>query len=1047
MAQPEPSASRAVIVGVQGYQHLDPLPAVANNVRRMAELLRDPDLWGLPEENCTVLLDPTSDREVLEAVHEAASQAQDGFLLYFAGHGLPEQPDGLQLALPDTSSEHLFRALSYDRVRSVILRYCTALHKVVILDTCFSGRALKGVMGPDVGVADFAEVDGTFLMTSSAENRTSMAPVGAEFTLFTGELVRVLDQGHPDTGDLLDMDTIYRSVDRALRAGGGPVPQQRARNAGARITFVRNRAHLGERRGPRIPAPRDTVVPAGYEALLDETVPGLIERLAGLTKSGRGAEADAVLTAVATRWPEQEAAALLGELRSAGLGRETKLACEAVAARPAAQVTECLHVLEQIGEGHVADMMFEALARTGPTAVAAAARSLRDLGLTVTERLVRPALAMGGPDGSADLVVALHQQGLGDEAMAGLRMLVAREPDPEYVRVADALLERDSAESAYALYLALPAALAASRSREETARLLLSMKEQGAQPQAEELLRALLAAEPEERVGWALALHTVGLAWGDEAARDLLRRASAEKVLRIMEKIRRTRPDALVTVVRWATSGPRGAADTVAFMTALRRFGRPLDAMRLLTDVADSGPEQAAALIAALRDLGHEAVDRLLERAAGRPAAQRVVLVTAMRAHGARDDADRMLADLLNSADEELLGALPALAAEVDVETLHAHIAGSAGGEDVAPVVRRYLRDERFADVDRLLDLLAERSEPLLEEILAELPVLCSPDECRHLAASMTRLGLRAVVRVTAWAATEPGASDSDGSPLSGVVAEGLIRLPRSVLLPLIAELRRLYPEDGGRAAVWALGEALAGRDDAPRALLELWQSERPVAWLPLDLRTLMEVAPADRVVAVYRVMAESGVPQDESVLAGLGLRADLPAVLTRLRRAGLPRGDAVRVLRSSARRHTEVHDPAVARVLEEGLARPFDAADVDRARRVLWQAARALQPYQLAELLGALYLQEKEADVAWVVTSAVERVPLEDWLPDVLAELGGARLDEVARLLIQAVVRRSKAWEVRGTAAILREDGMDEYADQLDDASRGKRMTRWLRM
>ncbi|MET9083870.1 caspase family protein [Streptomyces sp. NPDC004237] len=325
MTQPEPSASRAVIVGVQGYQHLEPLPAVANNVRRMAELLCDPDLWGLPAENCTVLLDPTSDREVLEAVHAAASQAQDGFLLYFAGHGLPEQPDGLQLALPDTTSEHLFRALSYDRLRSVILRYCTALHKVVILDTCFSGRALKGFMGPDVGVADFAEVDGTFLMTSSAENRTSMAPVGAEYTLFTGELVRVLDQGHPDTGDLLDMDTIYRSVDRALRAGGGPLPQQRARNAGARITFIRNRAHLGERRRPRTPVPLDTAVPAGYEALLDETVPGLIEQLTGMAKTERRAEADGVLTAVATRWPEQEAAALLSDLHVAGLRRETEL--------------------------------------------------------------------------------------------------------------------------------------------------------------------------------------------------------------------------------------------------------------------------------------------------------------------------------------------------------------------------------------------------------------------------------------------------------------------------------------------------------------------------------------------------------------------------------------------------------------------------------------------------------------------------------------------------------------------------------------------------
>ncbi|MEU1162031.1 caspase family protein [Streptomyces sp. NPDC005921] len=1047
MTQPEPSASRAVIVGVQGYQHLEPLPAVANNVRRMAELLCDPDLWGLPAENCTVLLDPTSDREVLEAVHAAASQAQDGFLLYFAGHGLPEQPDGLQLALPDTTSEHLFRALSYDRVRSVILRYCTALHKVVILDTCFSGRALKGFMGPDVGVADFAEVDGTFLMTSSAENRTSMAPVGAEYTLFTGELVKVLDQGHPDTGDLLDMDTIYRSVDRALRAGGGPLPQQRARNAGARITFIRNRAHLGERRRPRTPVPLDTAVPAGYEALLDETVPGLIEQLTGMARTERRAEADGVLTAVATRWPEQEAAALLSDLHAAGLRRETQLACEAVAARSAAQVTECLHVLEQLGLGQVADMIFAALARTGPTAVAAAARSLRDLGLAVTERLVRPALATSGPEGSADLVVALHQQGLGEEAMAGLRLLVAGHPDPEYVRVADALLERGSAESAYALYLALPEALAASRSREETARLLLSMKENGAQRQAEELLRVLLAAEPEERVGWALALRSAGLDWADDAARDLLGTASAGTVLGIMERIRRTRPDALVTVVQWANARPRGADDTVSFMTALRRFGRPLDAMRLLTDVADAGPAQAAALIAALRELGHEAVDRLLERAAGRPAAERVVFVAELRAHGAREDADRMLADVLNGPEGELLGVLPALAGEVDVDTLHAHIAASAEGGEVAPVLLHYWRGGRFAEADRLLDLLGERSEPLLEETLWALPGLLSHEEHEYLTDSVAKVGFRTLVRVTVRAAEAPDESAADRS-LRAAVTEGLNALRLSALLALIVALRGLAAGAGDRAVVWVLGDALAGhRGDASQLLAHLLEDERHSEHVPDELRTLLAYSEADRVVAIYRVLEGSASAHDEYVLAGLGSRADLPYVLARLRRVGLSRGDAVRVQRSSQRRRTEVHDPEVGRVLRDGLARPFDGSDVERAKAVLWKAAQALEPYQLAELLGALHDQGKEADLDWVITSAAERVPLEDWLPDVLAALGGARLDEVAGALVQAVVRRSRAWEVQGTAAILREDGMDEYADQLDDANRRNRVTRWFRM
>ncbi|MEV5341962.1 caspase family protein [Streptomyces sp. NPDC052676] len=102
MPLPDPSASRAVLIGVDTYDDLADLPAVANNVERLAALLTADDVWGLPPRHLTVLTNPTSKDDVLDAVHTAATEAEDALLFYFAGHGLLTVDADLRLALPHT---------------------------------------------------------------------------------------------------------------------------------------------------------------------------------------------------------------------------------------------------------------------------------------------------------------------------------------------------------------------------------------------------------------------------------------------------------------------------------------------------------------------------------------------------------------------------------------------------------------------------------------------------------------------------------------------------------------------------------------------------------------------------------------------------------------------------------------------------------------------------------------------------------------------------------------------------------------------------------
>ncbi|MDX3714714.1 caspase family protein [Streptomyces europaeiscabiei] len=116
MLLPDPAASRAVLIGVDAYQSLEDLPAVANNVTQLAALLAAEDLWGLPPENVTVLANPVSKDDVLDAVRDAATEADDALLVYYAGHGLLTADAELHLALPHTHLQRLYRSVDYDDV-------------------------------------------------------------------------------------------------------------------------------------------------------------------------------------------------------------------------------------------------------------------------------------------------------------------------------------------------------------------------------------------------------------------------------------------------------------------------------------------------------------------------------------------------------------------------------------------------------------------------------------------------------------------------------------------------------------------------------------------------------------------------------------------------------------------------------------------------------------------------------------------------------------------------------------------------------------------
>ncbi|MFD8105338.1 caspase, EACC1-associated type [Streptomyces microflavus] len=265
-----------MLLGTSRYgAELADLPAVENNLKALHKLLGTEHV----PESCTASLNPAGLREAYDEVQRAAAQAEDTLVVYFSGHGRIGSRGQLYLCLPDTSLDALsVSALSLETVRE-LFEESPAQNRVLILDCCFSGRAIQDMGGGIEDAVDAFEIEGTYKLTATAANELALAPKGAHFTAFSGELVTVLKEGLAGGPELLSMRLLYRQLRRNLSALGLPVPRQQSSGTAEYLALTRNRAfdatastelpaHLAD--GSALPIGAGLILP-GHRAPLGET--------------------------------------------------------------------------------------------------------------------------------------------------------------------------------------------------------------------------------------------------------------------------------------------------------------------------------------------------------------------------------------------------------------------------------------------------------------------------------------------------------------------------------------------------------------------------------------------------------------------------------------------------------------------------------------------------------------------------------------------------------------------------------------------------------
>lgn len=269
---PDRAASRAVLIGASTFHSPDlpDLPAVAHNLDALEKEFTDPSYGVIGE--CAVLADQEmSDAKVGIALSEAAEQATDLLLVYYAGHGVLDDDGRLHLARPDTSLDHIgWTGLAVDLVKRDLAR-ARARARVLVLDCCFSGRAVAAMADSRSLLVGQLDLSGTYTLTSTTATAPSHAPPDERYTSFTHAFLRSLL--HPDP---LTLDEIYRRIDAELEGLGLPRPQHNATNNAASLVLTRGRAPVLPPAKPAAPPEPGSTLPPESERTFDVSPPSSI---------------------------------------------------------------------------------------------------------------------------------------------------------------------------------------------------------------------------------------------------------------------------------------------------------------------------------------------------------------------------------------------------------------------------------------------------------------------------------------------------------------------------------------------------------------------------------------------------------------------------------------------------------------------------------------------------------------------------------------------------------------------------------------------------
>lgn len=205
---------RALVVGTGRHAEqalLASLPSAPRTARALADTLTS--ACGMAAGRVRLVTDPPSAADILGPLEQAIDEARGGVLVFcFVGHGLLGPGGKLYLATTATPShDNTVYAVPYAEIENRLAD--APVRPVVILDCCFSGLAeAAGGRREDPYLS--VRPHGSFLLASATHYAASFAPEGERYTLFGGELLRLLREGESGGPRWFTLTDVHRHLDR-----------------------------------------------------------------------------------------------------------------------------------------------------------------------------------------------------------------------------------------------------------------------------------------------------------------------------------------------------------------------------------------------------------------------------------------------------------------------------------------------------------------------------------------------------------------------------------------------------------------------------------------------------------------------------------------------------------------------------------------------------------------------------------------------------------------------------------------------------------------
>ncbi len=241
---PDRIRSRAVLFGASEYRRLPDIRPVRQNLRSLHHALTEPVAGVLAPTGCTLHLNPRSVDAFMEQLTRACRDAADVLLVYYAGHGVLDDRGRLHLALGGTDPDRpQGNAVPFELVKEQVERARAGV-RVLVVDCCFSGRAMgwqAGVLAEDVVSAVGERVmetaaEGLFVLTSPDATEMGRFVVGERHTAFTDALLQAL---HPGDGREVRLRDLYGATLATLRRRELPLPRCRQDDSAGRLIIRR----------------------------------------------------------------------------------------------------------------------------------------------------------------------------------------------------------------------------------------------------------------------------------------------------------------------------------------------------------------------------------------------------------------------------------------------------------------------------------------------------------------------------------------------------------------------------------------------------------------------------------------------------------------------------------------------------------------------------------------------------------------------------------------------------------------------------------------